>query len=61
MVGLVLRRRRLAQQAIAADSAYVCTLGAENARIPEKTDISAVCREDIPTIDESDELALRAE
>lgn len=58
MVGLVLGSRRLTKQAIAADGAYVRAFGAENARISEKTDIGAVRREDIPSIHESDELAL---
>ena len=61
MVGLMLRSRRLSQEAVAADGAHISAFGAENARISEKTDVGAVCRKNIPTIDKGDELALRAE
>jgi len=54
----MLGSRRLAKQPIAADRAHVRAFGAENARISEKTDKGAICREDIPSMHESDELAL---
>jgi len=61
MVGFVLRSRGLTKQTIAADGAHVSALGAENARISEESDVRTVCSEDIPTVDEGDELPLRAE
>ena len=61
MIGLVLRRSRLAEQSVAADRAYISAVRAEYAGVPEKSDVCAVGRKDVPTVDKREILTLRAE